>query len=103
MARIVVLPSAPACPLGASFESLPGVSLCDNLLTHGVRLRHDCEKSCACTTCRVLILAGAAGLEPPLAAERNLIERAWTPSPEARLSCQTMVGDTDLVVEIPLA
>ena len=101
MARIVVLPHASVCPLGASFGSLPGVSLCDNLLTHGVRIRHDCEKSCACTTCRVLIRAGGAELGPPLAAERELIERAWSPSPEARLSCQTIVGNTDLVVEIP--
>jgi 2Fe-2S ferredoxin len=30
-----------------------------------------------------------------------LLDKAWGLEPDSRLSCQAVVGDTDLVVEIP--
>ena len=35
-----------------------GVSICDNLLAHGIEIEHACEKSCACTTCHVIVREG---------------------------------------------
>jgi 2Fe-2S ferredoxin len=101
MAAIVVLPHPEACPDGVTFEGQPGRSLCDNLLAHGVAIEHACEKSCACTTCHVIVREGFAALPPSTEDEDDLLDRAWGLTPQSRLSCQAMVGDTKLMIEIP--
>lgn len=50
MPQIVVLPHVELCPEGAVIDAVPGKSICDSLLEHGIEIEHACEKSCACTT-----------------------------------------------------
>ena len=57
--------------------------------------------SCACTTCHVVIREGFASLEPSDELEDDLLDKAWGLEATSRLSCQALVTDTDLVVEIP--
>jgi ferredoxin len=45
-------------PEGKTFEGVPGKSLLDNLLDQGIEVEHACEKSCACTTCHVIVREG---------------------------------------------
>ena len=33
--------------------------------------------------------------------EEDLLDKAWGLEPESRLSCQALVGDASLVIEIP--
>jgi 2Fe-2S ferredoxin len=33
--------------------------------------------------------------------EEDLLDKAWGLEPESRLSCQAVVGNEDLVIEIP--
>ena len=40
-------------------------------------------------------------MEEPDELEEDLLDKAWGLEPESRLSCQAVVGDEDLVVEIP--
>jgi 2Fe-2S ferredoxin len=101
MATITVLPHEELCPEGALIEAAPGVSICDNLLRNGVEIEHACEKSCACTTCHVVIREGFDTLVPSEEKEDDLLDRAWGLEPESRLSCQTLMPDGDLVIEIP--
>jgi 2Fe-2S ferredoxin len=101
MPEIVVLPHAEICPEGASFEAEKGVSICDNLLRHGIEIEHACEKSCACTTCHVIVREGLDSLEPSSEDEDDLLDRAWGLTPQSRLSCQAIVADGKLVVELP--
>jgi 2Fe-2S ferredoxin len=101
VAEIVVLPHPELCPEGASFAGEKGKSLCDNLLGHGIEIEHACEKSCACTTCHVIVREGFAALPPSTEDEDDLLDRAWGLTPLSRLSCQATVGDTRLVIEIP--
>ena len=58
MPTITVLPHAELCPGGKTFEAESGKSLLDNLLDNGVDVEHACEKSCACTTCHVIVRKG---------------------------------------------
>ncbi len=37
----------------------------------------------------------------PTEDEDDLLDKAWGLDPDSRLSCQAVVGDADLVVEIP--
>jgi ferredoxin, 2Fe-2S len=101
MPQIVVLPHATLCPEGALFEGILGESLCDNLLKNGIDIEHACEKSCACTTCHVVVREGFATLEPSEELEDDLLDKAWGLEPNSRLSCQVIVNQADLVVEIP--
>ena len=101
MAEIVVLPHPEACPEGATFEAEPGKSLCDNLLDHGIEIEHACEKSCACTTCHVIVREGFDSLAPSTEDEDDLLDRAWGLTPLSRLSCQAIPAEKKLVVEIP--
>lgn len=101
MPQIVVLPHLELCPDGAVIEAAAGMSLCDALLTHDVEIEHACEKSCACTTCHVIVREGFGDLEPSDEKEDDLLDKAWGLEPHSRLSCQVLLGNADLVIEIP--
>jgi len=101
MPQIVVLPHVELCPEGTVIEAPAGQSLCDALLENGVHIEHACEKSCACTTCHVVVREGFSALEPSEEKEDDLLDKAWGLEPNSRLSCQVILNDTDLVVEIP--
>jgi 2Fe-2S ferredoxin len=101
MPQIVVLPHVELCPEGTVIDARPGVSLCDALLEGGVEIEHACEKSCACTTCHVIVREGFDALVASEEAEDDLLDRAWGLEPNSRLSCQVVLGAEDLVIEIP--
>lgn len=102
MPQIVILPHATLCPEGAVIENAPaGKSICDLLLENDIDIEHACEKSCACTTCHVIVREGFASLEDAEEKEEDLLDRAWGLEATSRLSCQAKVADADLVVEIP--
>ncbi len=101
MPQIIFLPHADLCPEGKVIEVEPGVTVCDAALAHGVEIEHACEKSCACTTCHVIVREGFVSLDEADELEEDMLDKAWGLEPESRLSCQALVGDEDLVVEIP--
>jgi 2Fe-2S ferredoxin len=101
MPKLSVLPNAALCPDGAEFDALAGETLCDLLLAHGIEIEHACEKSCACTTCHVVLREGYDSLEPAEEKEEDLLDKAWGLEATSRLSCQARMADTDLVIEIP--
>ncbi|WP_341678990.1 ISC system 2Fe-2S type ferredoxin [Niveibacterium sp. SC-1] len=101
MTQVIVLPHAELCPDGAVIEAEQGVSICDTLLANGIEIEHACEKSCACTTCHVIVREGFNSLEAAEELEEDLLDKAWGLEPNSRLSCQAVVEETALVVEIP--
>lgn len=101
MPVITVLPHVDLCPGGASFEAPSGVSICDALLQNGLDIEHACEKSCACTTCHVVVRDGYETLNEAEETEEDLLDKAWGLEPHSRLSCQTLVSAANLTVEIP--
>jgi len=101
MPKIIFLPNAEHCPEGAVVEAATGESILDAALRSGVDIEHACEKSCACTTCHVIIREGFESLEPSDELEDDMLDKAWGLEADSRLGCQALVTDTDLVVEIP--
>ena len=101
MPRLKVLPNAELCPQGAEIDAREGVSICDTLLDAGIEIEHACEKSCACTTCHVIVRQGYNSLEPAEEKEEDLLDKAWGLEATSRLSCQAKVAGEDLVIEIP--
>ncbi|MDV7105302.1 ISC system 2Fe-2S type ferredoxin [Vibrio sp. TH_r3] len=101
MPKIVVLPHKDLCPDGAVLEANPGDSVLDVALKNGIAIEHACEKSCACTTCHIVIREGFDSLEESDELEDDMLDKAWGLEPESRLGCQAKMADEDLVVEIP--
>lgn len=101
MPTIKVLPHDSLCPQGAEFTVETGTSICNALLAHKIAIEHACEMSCACTTCHVIIKEGFNSLNPSDDNEDDLLDMAWGLTPLSRLSCQALVGDKPLLVEIP--
>ena len=101
MPKLKVLPHAELCPQGAEIDAEAGVSICDLLLKSGIEIEHACEKSCACTTCHVVVRTGFDSLDAPEEKEEDLLDKAWGLEANSRLSCQAKMRDADLVIEIP--
>jgi 2Fe-2S ferredoxin len=101
MPIITVLPHHEYCPQGATLSAARGTSICEALLEHAIPIEHACEMSCACTTCHVIVRQGYATLGEPDESEEDLLDRAWGLEPTSRLSCQAIVSDADVTIEIP--
>lgn len=101
MTKLIFLPHEELCPEGAVVDAEPGTSICDAALANGIEIEHACEKSCACTTCHVYVREGYHSLNDAEETEDDLLDKAWGLEPDSRLSCQAMVGQDDLVIEIP--
>ncbi|MDB5813592.1 MAG: fdx [Rhodocyclales bacterium] len=101
MTQLLVLPHVELCPDGAVLEVEPGESICDALLDNGIEIEHACEKSCACTTCHVIVREGFQSLGDADELEEDMLDKAWGLEPNSRLSCQAIVAQTPLVIEIP--
>jgi ferredoxin, 2Fe-2S len=101
MPKITILPHAEYCPQGDVIEAQPGTSVCEALLEHGIEIEHACEMSCACTTCHVVVHQGLKSLGEMDESEEDLLDRAWGLTPTSRLSCQAIVSNEDVTIEIP--
>ena len=101
MTKLIFLPHVELCPEGAVIEVDPGITICDAALQNDIEIEHACEKSCACTTCHVIVREGFDTLEEASDTEEDMLDKAWGVEPDSRLSCQAVVGEEDLVIEIP--
>lgn len=81
-------------------EVAPGTTLLEAALRSGARLGHSCGGICSCATCHVWIRQGLDSLPPQSPQEVERLTSAFDVRPSSRLSCQTEVGSSDLVVEV---
>lgn len=101
MTKVTFLPNEQLCPQGKTIEAKPGETVLDVALANGIEIEHACEKSCACTTCHVIVRTGFNSLSEMSEREEDLLDKAWGLEPQSRLGCQAIVDDEDLTVEIP--
>lgn len=101
MPKLTFLPHEEICPEGAVIEVEAGISICDAALNSGIEIEHVCDRSCACTTCHVILRRGFDSLNEADEQEEDLLDKAWGLEPDSRLSCQAVVNGEDLVIEIP--
>lgn len=101
MPTITILPHAEYCPEGAQIRAPAGTSVCEALLDNHIEIEHACELSCACTTCHVVVREGFESLGELDEVEEDLLDRAWGLTPTSRLSCQAILSQRDVVIEIP--
>ena len=86
-------------------ESPIGITLMEVARQHAVRgIVAQCGGACACATCHVYVDPHWFNrLEPAEDMEQGMLETAWEPHPNSRLSCQVHVTAAldGLVVTIP--
>ena len=102
MTKITFLPHEEICPEGKVIDVEPGISICNAALANGIEIEHACEKSCACTTCHIYVREGLDSLADAEENEEDYLDKAWGLEPDSRLSCQAIVDEEDLVIEIPM-
>ncbi len=82
-----------------------GITLMEAARQHGVAgVVAQCGGACACATCHVYVdPAWVLKLEPPEDMEEGMLENAWEPRDNSRLSCQIHItADMDgLEVTVP--
>lgn len=94
-------------PSGARREvsAADGVTLMEAAREHRIRgIVAQCGGACACATCHVYVAAAWIGkLEAREDMEEGMLEGAWKPRSNSRLSCQIhLTADLDgLEVEVP--
>jgi 2Fe-2S ferredoxin len=101
MPQVIFLPHAELCPDGVVVEVAAGETVLDVALKNGIGIEHACEKSCACTTCHIVVREGFDSKAESDELEDDMLDKAWGLEPDSRLGCQAIIEETDLVVEIP--
>jgi 2Fe-2S ferredoxin len=101
MPIIKILPHPEYCPQGASIEAPSGTSICEALLENDIEIEHACDMSAACTTCHVVVREGFKSLGELDEVEEDLLDRAWGLEATSRLSCQAILAQQDVTIEIP--
>ena len=101
MPVIKILPHAEYCPQGTQISATAGTSICEALLENHINIEHACDMSAACTTCHVIVREGLNSLNAPDETEDDLLDRAWGLEPSSRLSCQALLAQSDVTIEIP--
>ena len=101
MPKIIILPHHELCPVGEVIEAKAGESICDTLLNNHIHIEHACDQVCACTTCHVIVREGYQSLAPSDENEDDMLDKAWGLCSQSRLSCQAIISDRDLTIEIP--
>ena len=101
MPIIKILPHPEYCPQGAQVSAPAGTSICEALLENNIPIEHACDMVCACTTCHVIVREGFNSLNELDDNEEDLLDRAWGLEPNSRLSCQAILAQQDVTIEIP--
>ena len=101
MPKIIILPHPELCPEGDVIEAKQGESICNTLLKNHIDIEHACDQVCACTTCHVIVKEGFNSLNHSEENEDDMLDKAWGLTPQSRLSCQAVVQDQDLTIELP--
>ena len=101
MPVIKIHPHPDYCPEGAEIRAPAGTSICDAMPDNGIPMEHACEMVAACTTCHVVVRKGYNSLNEPEENEEDMLDRAWGLEPNSRLSCQAILAQDDIEIEIP--
>ena len=88
-----------------TIDALVGRSVMEEARANDIRgIRAECGGDCACSTCHCYVdVAWVSRLPPPKTEEMGLIEFAFEPRTESRLTCQLLVTETmdGLVLHLP--
>jgi len=77
-----------------------GTTLLDAAEKCGAQVGHSCGGVCACSTCHIWVRKGLETLSEQTDQEMDRLDMGFDVRPYSRLSCQTELGNEDILVEI---
>ncbi|HZI06835.1 MAG TPA: 2Fe-2S iron-sulfur cluster-binding protein [Archangium sp.] len=77
-----------------------GTTLLDAAEKCGAQVGHSCGGVCACSTCHIWVRKGLESLSEQTDQEMDRLDMGFDVRPYSRLSCQTELGNEDILVEI---
>nr|WP_286202667.1 2Fe-2S iron-sulfur cluster-binding protein [Comamonas sp. JC664] len=77
-----------------------GTTLLDAAEACGAQVGHSCGGVCGCSTCHIWVRKGLDTLSEQSDAEADRLDMGFDVRPYSRLSCQTELGEQDVLVEI---
>lgn len=102
MPKVLFLSHKIILPQSIECHAKTGETILDVALRNNIKIEHACEKSCACSTCHCIIKKGFLSLSGWSEKEDDILDKAWGLESESRLSCQAIIGNSDIEVQIPL-
>jgi len=77
-----------------------GTTLLDAAEKCGAQVGHSCGGVCACSTCHIWVRKGLESLSEQTDQEMDRLDMGFDVRSYSRLSCQTELGNEDVLVEI---
>jgi 2Fe-2S ferredoxin len=94
------MPKVKFMPDGIEIEVKPGTSVLQAAKAAHAQVGYACGGVCACSTCHVYVKEGFDSLSEQEENEMDILDKAFDVRASSRLSCQSKVGEEDVVVEI---
>jgi 2Fe-2S ferredoxin len=94
------MPKITFLPDGNSIDVPQGTSILEAAKKCHAQVGYACGGVCACSTCHVYVREGLDSLSDQEEKEEDILDKAFDVRSSSRLSCQSRVGDEDVVVEI---
>lgn len=94
------MPKVTFTPDGNTIEVPKGTSILEAAKKADAQVGYACGGVCACSTCHVYVRQGLESLSEQQENEEDILDKAFDVRPSSRLSCQSKLGDQDVVVEI---
>jgi 2Fe-2S ferredoxin len=81
-------------------EVPPGTTILQAAQKIHAKVGFACGGNCACSTCHVYVKQGLDSLSDVEEDEEDILDKAFDVRPQSRLSCQSKIGEEDLICEI---
>lgn len=88
-------------PSGKTLSAATGSSILAALLAEGENIAHKCEGKAECGSCHIFVLEGRKSLPRIQPVENVKLDAMVGVGSKSRLACQTILGEEDVVIEIP--
>lgn len=88
-------------PSGKTLSAASGSSILAALLAAGESIAHKCDGKAECGSCHIFVVEGRKSLPRIQPVENAKLDAMVGVGSKSRLACQTIMGEEDVVIEIP--
>ena len=89
-------------PSGKTLLAAAGSSILTALISGGEAIAHKCDGKAECGACHIFVLEGRKSLSRIQPVENAKLDAMVGVGSKSRLACQTIIGEEDVAIEIPV-
>lgn len=95
------MPNVTIQPSGKSYQAAAGSSILAAMLAAGESIAHKCDGKAECGSCHIFVQEGRKSLSKIQRGENEKLDATVGVGSKSRLACQAILGEEDVIVEIP--